>query len=753
MKMTIDNPSKETLIQRTHPETWKISIPKRPTISKTNSSVSRKFEIVSDYSPSGDQPQAIKKLTQGLNNNIKNQTLLGVTGSGKTFTMAHIIQNTQRPALILAQNKTLAAQLYGEMKGFFPNNAVSYFVSYYDYFQPEAYIPKSDTYIDKESSINEQIDRLRHEATRNLLERRDAIIVASVSCLYGIGSVTSYADHVERWKVGERLDPQKAAKCLNSLQYKRRQMDFRRGSFRVTGDLIEIFPSHLQDQAWRISVFGDEIEKISAFDPLTGEIQELLQEVVIYANTHFVTARPALVSAMKQIKEELGQQLQQFNNHNKLIESQRLEQRTLFDLEMMEATGVCPGIENYSRLLTGRKPGQPPPTLFEYLPTDALLFVDESHVSVPQIRGMFKGDYSRKSTLAAYGFRLPSCIDNRPLRFEEWDILRPQTIYVSATPGDWEYESCKDTIVEQLIRPTGLMDPPVTIRPVEGQVEDVIDECLKRAKLNQRVLITTLTKKLAENLQSYLNQRGIRARYLHSDIDTLERIAIIHDLRLGAFDVLVGINLLREGLDIPECTLVAILDADKEGFLRSRRSLIQTIGRAARNIEGEAILYADVKTESIKIACLETSRRRKRQLEYNKKHNITPQSIKSKLSNVLSSVFERDNMLVEVSEFKELTKKSVGDWQAELEKRMYVAASELNFETASILRDERKRLDSYDTELPANSIPLSEAMHNWLSDREKPPSRRETAKREAKARARRVAKQRATAIHKYNTKK
>ena len=650
------------------------------------------FSLNSSFTPTGDQPEAIKELVSGIQNDEKDQVLLGVTGSGKTFTMANIINSLNRPSLIMAPNKTLAAQLYAEMKDFFPNNAVEYFVSYYDYYQPEAYVPRSDTYIEKESSINDQIDRMRHSATRALLERKDVIIVASVSCIYGIGSVETYSKMTIELKKGQQIPRQTLLRQFTELQYTRNDMSFVRGTFRVRGDIVEIFPAHLETVAWRITLFGDEIEELFEIDALTGEKLTSLKSIKIYANSHYVTPRPTLNEAIKSIKEELKSHLEILYKNNKLVEAQRLEQRTNFDLEMMLAAGTCPGIENYSRYLSGRNPGEPPPTLFEYLPDDALVFTDESHITVSQIGAMYKGDFRRKSTLAEYGFRLPSCLDNRPLKFEEWEAFRPNTIHVSATPGEWELNKTNGVFVEQSLRPTGLVDPEILIRPTKTQVDDLIYETKEQSKKGNRVLVTTLTKKMAEALSEYMFEAGIKVRYIHSDVDTLERIEIIRDLRLGVFDVLIGINLLREGLDIPECALVAILDADKEGYLRSKTSLIQTIGRAARHVEGKVILYADNITGSMQYAIDETDRRRKKQIAWNEKNNITPKSINKRVENLVDEITQKDN-----NQSEDVTKIKPGHnlkkYLKQLKLEMYKEAEELNFERAAEIRDEISKLE------------------------------------------------------------
>ncbi len=651
-----------------------------------------KFKIVSDFEPSGDQPAAIESLVKNLKEGDQEQVLLGVTGSGKTFTMAKVIEHLQRPTLIMAPNKTLAAQLYGEMKSLFPNNAVEYFVSYYDYYTPEAYVPRSDTYIEKESSINEQIDRLRHSATRSLVERRDTIIVASVSCIYGIGSVEAYSSMSFTLEKNQNINRELIIKRLVELLYKRRDMDFRRGSFRAKGDILEIFPSHYEDCSWKISMFGNEIESITEIDPLTGEKLNELNQIRIFSNSHYVTPKPTIKKAIELIKQDLKKQLKVFEKEKKHLERQRLDERTTFDLEMIETTGSCSGIENYSRYLSGRKPGEPPPTLYEYIPKDSLLFIDESHITCSQISGMYKGDFSRKSTLSQYGFRLPSCIDNRPLKREEWDAMRPQTIFVSATPAEYELEKTGGVFVEQVIRPTGLIDPPIEVRPTKHQIDNLIDECKTTISKGYRIIITTLTKKMSEDLTEFMNEEGLKVRYLHSDIDTLERIGIIRDLRLGVFDVLIGINLLREGLDIPECALMAILDADKEGYLRSKTSLIQTIGRAARNVDSKVIMYADTITKSMQAAINETERRRNKQLIFNKQNNITPLSIKKNIEEILETTAEQDHVTVEIENAKALVGKDLNKYIENLENKMNDFAAKLEFEEAARIRDEINRL-------------------------------------------------------------
>jgi excinuclease ABC subunit B len=684
------------------PETGVSFVPHRPSRPE-KAEGGKRFELVTDYIASGDQPAAIAELAAAARAGDKDQVLLGVTGSGKTFTMAKVIEELQRPALILAPNKILAAQLYGEFKSFFPNNAVEYFVSYYDYYQPEAYVPRSDTYIEKESSINESIDRMRHSATRALLERDDVIIVASVSCLYGIGSVETYSAMIFDLKKGQSVDQREIIRKLVALQYKRNDAAFMRGNFRVKGDNLEIFPSHYEDSAWRVSFFGDEIEEIVEFDPLTGKKVGSLNSVRIYANSHYVTPGPTMKQAVEAIKFELTERLKELEIEGKLLERQRLEQRTNFDLEMIAATGSCNGIENYSRFLTGRLPGEPPPTLFEYLPENAVLFVDESHVTIGQINGMSRGDHRRKITLAEYGFRLPSAIDNRPLRFNEWDAMRPQTVNVSATPGHWEMEQTGGVFVEQVIRPTGLIDPPVEIKPVEEQVQDLIIEARKTTELGYRTLVTTLTKRMAEDLTEYMHEAGIKVRYMHSDVETLERIELIRDLRLGVYDVLIGINLLREGLDIPECGLVAILDADKEGFLRSETSLIQTIGRAARNVDGRVILYADRITGSMERAMLETSRRREKQMAYNAEHGITPQTIRRQIGDIIAHVASGDQVTVPIDDDRpHMVGHNLRAYIEELEKKMRKAAADLEFEEAGRLRDEIRQLENEELGLPVH---------------------------------------------------
>ncbi len=685
-----------------------------------------RFEMVSEFTPAGDQPTAIAELSEGVGEGEQDQVLLGATGTGKTFTMAKIIEETQRPAIILAPNKTLAAQLYGEFKEFFPNNAVEYFVSYYDYYQPEAYVARTDTYIEKESQINENIDRMRHSATRALLERDDVIIIASVSCIYGIGSVETYSAMTQDFLAGNQYDQREVINGFVAQQYRRNDAAFGRGTFRVRGDSVELWPAHMDDRAIRFSFFGEELEDITEFDPLTGSTYTKLPKIRVYANSHYVTPRPTLNQAMDKIKAELEVRLKQLEAEGKLLEVQRLEQRTTFDLEMLAATGVCQGIENYSRYLTGRAPGEPPPTLFEYIPDNALVFADESHVTVPQLGAMYKGDYRRKFTLAEHGFRLPSCMDNRPLKFEEWDAMRPQSVFVSATPGKWEIERTGGVFTEQVIRPTGLIDPPVEIRPVKMQVDDLVDECRRVTEEGYRALVTTLTKRMAEDLTEYLHEQGIRVRYMHSDIDTVERIEIIRDLRLGAFDVLIGINLLREGLDIPECALVAILDADKEGFLRSETSLVQTIGRAARNVESKVILYADRITGSMERAIAETDRRRAKQVAYNEKHGITPQSIKKNISDIMDSIYEKDRVTVQIKGKAgkgELVGDNLQKHLDHLRKEMIKAAENLEFEEAARMRDEVKRLEAVELVVAGdpmarqNAIRLAEEEAAWQSGR------------------------------------
>ncbi len=683
------------------------------------------FKLATEFEPAGDQPTAIKELAAGVRNGDRDQVLLGATGTGKTFTMAKVIEETQRPAIILAPNKTLAAQLYGEFKGFFPENAVEYFVSFYDYYQPEAYVARSDTYIEKESQINEQIDRMRHSATRALLERDDVIIVASVSCIYGIGSVETYGAMTQDLKTGQMYDQRQVMADLVAQQYRRNDQSFQRGSFRVRGDSLEIFPAHLEDRAWRLSFFGEELEAITEFDPLTGEKTDTFEQIRVYANSHYVTPKPTMNQAIIGIKKELRTRLDQLVGDGKLLEAQRLEQRTNFDLEMLEATGVCNGIENYSRYLTGRAPGEPPPTLFEFIPDNAIVFADESHVSVPQIGGMYKGDYRRKFTLAEHGFRLPSCMDNRPLKFEEWDAMRPQSVFVSATPAAWEIEQTGGVFTEQIIRPTGLIDPEIEIRPVEMQVDDLLDEVRKVAADGFRTLVTTLTKRMAEDLTEYMHEQGIRVRYMHSDIDTLERIEILRDLRLGAFDVLIGINLLREGLDIPECGLVAILDADKEGFLRSETSLIQTTGRAARNAEGRVIMYADRITGSMERAIGETDRRRAKQVAYNEKHGITPTTVKKNVEDILAGLYkgDTDQSRVTAKIDKQMAGGNLQTVLDGLRTDMRKAAENLEFEEAARLRDEVKRLEAVDLAIADDPMARQYAVEKAVEDSAKSSGR------------------------------
>ncbi len=684
----------------------------------------KSFVMDTEFEPAGDQATAISELSAAIFGGERNQVLLGATGTGKTFTMAKVIEETQKPAIILAPNKTLAAQLYGEFKGFFPDNAVEYFVSYYDYYQPEAYVPRSDTYIEKESQINEQIDRMRHSATRALLERDDVIIVASVSCIYGIGSVETYSAMTQELIAGEIYNQREVIANLVAQQYRRNDQAFQRGTFRVRGDILEIFPAHLEDRAWRLSFFGDDLESIIEFDPLTGQKTNIFDKIRIYANSHYVTPKPTMKQAIVNIKKELKVRLDQLVADGKLLEAQRLEQRTNFDIEMLEATGVCNGIENYSRYLTGRNPGEPPPTLFEFIPDHAIVFADESHVSIPQIGGMYRGDYRRKFTLAEHGFRLPSCMDNRPLKFEEWDAMRPQSIYVSATPGKWELEQTTGIFTEQVIRPTGLLDPEVEIRPVEMQVDDLLDEVRKVSQSGYRTLVTTLTKRMAEDLTEYMHEQGIRVRYMHSDIDTIERIEILRDLRLGTFDVLVGINLLREGLDIPECGLVAILDADKEGFLRSETSLVQTIGRAARNVDGRVIMYADRITGSMERALTETNRRREKQQAYNLENGITPETVKKNVEDILAGLYKGDTDQSRVTANIETKLQGGSNLQAVLDglrTDMLKAAENLEFEEAARLRDEVRRLET--VELAISDDPLARQSAINAAENENVPGR------------------------------
>ena len=712
------------LTDRSDPETY-LANPAEDVRQRDKLEGGKTFVMQTEFSAAGDQPTAITELSQGVTEGERDQVLLGATGTGKTFTMGRVIEETQRPAIILAPNKTLAAQLYGEFRNFFPDNAVEYFVSYYDYYQPEAYVPRSDTYIEKESQINEQIDRMRHSATRALLERDDVIIVASVSCIYGIGSVETYGAMTQDLHVGGEYDQRQVMADLIAQQYKRNDQAFQRGTFRVRGDSLEIFPAHLEDRAWRLSFFGEELEAITEFDPLTGDKTGTFDKIRVYANSHYVTPKPTLQQAVINIKKELRQRLDQLVGEGKLLEAQRLEQRTNFDLEMLEATGVCNGIENYSRYLTGRAPGEPPPTLFEFIPDNAIVFADESHVSVPQIGGMFKGDYRRKFTLAEHGFRLPSCMDNRPLKFDEWDAMRPQSVFVSATPAKWELEQSGGVFTEQVIRPTGLLDPEVEIRPVETQVDDLLDEVRRVTEAGYRTLCTTLTKRMAEDLTEYLHEQGVKVRYMHSDIDTIERIEILRDLRLGAFDVLVGINLLREGLDIPECGLVAILDADKEGFLRSETSLIQTIGRAARNAEGRVIMYADRVTGSMDRAIGETNRRREKQLAYNAEHGITPETIRKNVEDIMQGLYKGD---VDMNRVTAKVDKPMHGANLEahldgLREQMRKAAENLDFEEAARLRDEVKRLETVDLMVSDDPLARQQAVEDAVDEAAKSEGR------------------------------
>ena len=676
------------------------------------------FILHSDFKPAGDQPQAIEELTRNIVEGETNQVLLGATGTGKTFTMVKVIETLQRPAIVIAPNKTLAAQLYGEFKSFFPENSVEYFVRYYDYYQPEAYVPRTDTYVEKEAQINEHIDRMRHSATRALLEKDDVVIVASVSCIYGIGSFESYSDMSLDLIAGHEYDQRKVINNLVEQQYRRNDTFFQRGCFRVRGDIVEIWPAHYEDRAWRLSFFGDEVETVQEFDPLTGEVFDNLDQIRVYANSHYVTPHPTILQAIENIKVELRHRLAHLTEAGKLLEAQRLEQRTNFDLEMLTAAGVCKGIENYSRYLTGRNPGEPPPTLLEYLPEQAIMFIDESHVTVSQLGGMYKGDYRRKSTLSEHGFRLPSCIDNRPLKFEEWETYRPQTVFVSATPGDWELQKTEGVVVEQIVRPTGLLDPEIVVRPVTHQVDELLEEIRIVTQKGYRVLVTTLTKRMAEDLTEYLHEQGIRVRYLHSDVETLERIEIIRDLRLGTFDVLVGINLLREGLDIPECGLVAILDADKEGFLRSERSLIQTVGRASRNAEGKVIMFADKITRSMEAAISETERRREKQKKYNEEHGIVAQTVQKNITDAFAGVYSSDIDANRITADLE-THKIGANLQAHLDdlrKQMYKAAENLEFEDAARIRDENKRLETVELVLADDTLARQSKVEEMVSE-------------------------------------